>query len=271
MSTEKFKQLWDNTDRNITPIYPYTKFGAVTNDEGKTVDEVLSGVSGKFIVTPYETTFQEIYNAYNEGRQVVVEFESSEDILIAPLVAIADTICLFVLNVGAVLIGIQVTSDGEWEIVETAVSLEDHEHDLSEYATRSWVTSSLNGKLSTAGGNISGHIYLTGAKESSSTGNTSQIVFGTSSSNHVAISSNNNALVINPTSSSTSNQIVLYLDKASVFPNGISGNLTGTASKATADASGNNIVNTYAKKTELSTVKSEVMAYIDETILGGSW
>lgn len=76
--------------------------------------------------------------------------------------------------------------------------------------------------LPLAGGNLSGHIYLTGAKESSSTGNTSQIIFGTSSSNHVAISSNNNALVINPDSASTNNQIVLYLDQQSSIPSGIS-------------------------------------------------
>lgn len=91
----------------------------------------------------------------------------------------------------------------------------------------------VNTKYDKAGGDISGHIYLTGAKDSSSTGNTSQIVFGTASNNHVAISSNNNAIVINPTISSTVNQIVLYLDKASVFPNGIQGNLTGNASSAT--------------------------------------
>ena len=106
--------------------------------------------------------------------------------------------------------------------------------------------------LPKSGGDISGHIYLTGSQASSSTGNTSQIVFGTSSSNHIAISSNNHALVLNPTTSTTANQIVLYLDKASVFPSGISanvtGNLTGTASKATADGSGNNIVNTYVPK-----------------------
>ena len=90
-----------------------------------------------------------------------------------------------------------------------------------------------NEKLNKSGGNVTGHIYLTGAKEASSTGNTSQIVFGTSSNNHVAISSNNNALVINPTSSSTTHQIVLYLDKASVFPSGLQGSLTGNASTAT--------------------------------------
>ena len=94
------------------------------------------------------------------------------------------------------------------------------------------VNSALAGKYSTSGGNISGHVYLTGAKESSSTGNTSQIVFGTSDNNHVALSSNANALVINPTTTTTTNQIVLYLDKASQFPSGLIGNLTGTASNA---------------------------------------
>lgn len=108
--------------------------------------------------------------------------------------------------------------------------------------------------LPLSGGNISGHIYLTGAKVSSSTSNTSQIIFGTSTDNHLALSSNNNALVINPDAKSTNNQIVLYLDKPSVFPSGIS----GTASRATADGSGNNIVNTYATKTELGTKQATV-------------
>lgn len=84
--------------------------------------------------------------------------------------------------------------------------------------------------LPSAGGNVSGHIYLTGAKESSSTSNTSQLVFGTSSDNHLALSSNRGALVINPTTSATTNQIVLYLDKASIFPKGIQGNVTGNCS-----------------------------------------
>lgn len=84
--------------------------------------------------------------------------------------------------------------------------------------------STANSKVSKSGDNISGHIYFTGAQENSSTGNTSQIVFGTSSNNHVAISSNNNAIVINPDTSSTTNQIVLYLDQPSLFPKGISGN-----------------------------------------------
>lgn len=56
---------------------------------------------------------------------------------------------------------------------------------------------------------FSGHVYLTGANSSSSTGNTSQILFGTSSSHHLALSSNSNCLIINPTSSSTTGQIIL--------------------------------------------------------------
>ena len=43
---------------------------------------------------------------------------------------------------------------------------------------------------------------------------------------------------------------------------GYTGNLTGTASKATADASGNNIVNTYATKTALSTHTTDTTVHI---------
>ena len=115
---------------------------------------------------------------------------------------------------------------------------------------------------------VSSHIYMTGAKESSSTGNTSQIVFGTSSDNHVALSSNRNMLVINPNTTNTTNQILLKLDGLSSFPKGIqsniTGNLTGTASKATADASGNNIINTYAKKTDISDMATKT--YVNELI-----
>lgn len=68
-----------------------------------------------------------------------------------------------------------------------------------------------------------GHIYLTGSAASSSTANTTQIIFGTPSSNHVALSSNDKTLVINPTSNSTDSQIVLYLNKQSSFPAGING------------------------------------------------
>lgn len=103
--------------------------------------------------------------------------------------------------------------------------------------------------LPLSGGNITGHVYLTGAQASSSTGNTTQLVFGTSSNNHVAITSNNNAIVINPTTSTTTGQIVLYLDKASSFPKGITGNCS-SATKATQDGSGNVITSTYRKLTD---------------------
>lgn len=110
------------------------------------------------------------------------------------------------------------------------------------------------GALSSSGGNVSGHIYLTGAKESSSTGNTSQIVFGTSSNNHVAVSSNTNALVINPTTSTTTNQIVLYLDKASVFPNGISGNASSATTAANATKLNGKEASYYAKASDIPAV-----------------
>ena len=75
--------------------------------------------------------------------------------------------------------------------------------------------------LPKAGGNVTGHIYLTGASESSSTSNTSQLIFGTAADNHVALSSNRHTLVINPSRTSTEGQIVLYLEKQSIFPKGI--------------------------------------------------
>ena len=104
---------------------------------------------------------------------------------------------------------------------------------------------STNGITTIAGG----HIYLTGSQASSSTGNTTQIVFGTSSSNYVALSSNNNAFIINPTTSSTTNQIVLYLDQKSKFPSGIdagTGGITTTgAISATGNISGNYIQGTW--------------------------
>ena len=90
-----------------------------------------------------------------------------------------------------------------------------------------------------ATGFSSGHIYLTGAAANSSTANTTQLVFGTpggtdNANNHVVLSSNNNALVINPTINSTTNQIVLYLDSPSMFPSGLNagGSITFSALKA---------------------------------------
>lgn len=74
--------------------------------------------------------------------------------------------------------------------------------------------------LKLSGGTMSGHIYL-GGSSSSSTANTTQIVFGTSSSQHIAVSSISKALVLNPTTSSTTSQIVLALEQASTIPYGI--------------------------------------------------
>lgn len=93
--------------------------------------------------------------------------------------------------------------------------------------------------LSLQGGNMSGHIYMTGSKPSSSTENTSQLVFGTSTVQHVAISSNDNTLVINPNTTTTTNQIVLYLDKQSKFPFGIISDSTITASLFKGELEGN--------------------------------
>jgi hypothetical protein len=103
-----------------------------------------------------------------------------------------------------------------------------------QYNGTSWVIaafSDMSAYLPKAGGNISGHIYLTGSNASSSISNTSQIVFGTASAQHLAISSNDNTLVLNPTTSTTTNQIVLYLDQQSLFPSGI--NSSGTINAAT--------------------------------------
>lgn len=68
---------------------------------------------------------------------------------------------------------------------------------------------------------VKGHLYLEGSNAGSSVGNTTQVVFGTSSTNHIVISSNDKALVLNPTTSTTANQIVLYLNTQSVFPGGL--------------------------------------------------
>lgn len=66
-----------------------------------------------------------------------------------------------------------------------------------------------------------GHIYLTGAQPASDTGSTTQIVFGTPSDQHVVLSSNKKLLVINPTTSTATNQILFYLDQASKIPSGL--------------------------------------------------
>lgn len=83
-----------------------------------------------------------------------------------------------------------------------------------------------------------GHLYLEGANEGSSSASTTQLVFGTSSNNHIVISSNKGALVINPSTTATTPQIVLYLNSQSTFPGGIN---------ATADSVfGNNLTVTKA-------------------------
>ena len=66
-----------------------------------------------------------------------------------------------------------------------------------------------------------GHLYLSGAVENSSSSNTTQLVFGSPNNNHVVLSSNTNALVINKDVSTTSPQIVLYIESPSQFPSGI--------------------------------------------------
>ena len=76
----------------------------------------------------------------------------------------------------------------------------------------------VNGSTGLSGG----HLYLTGANESSSTSNTTQLVFGSANNVHLAVSSNTKALVLNPGLSATTNQIVLYLDQKSLFPSGLS-------------------------------------------------
>lgn len=127
--------------------------------------------------------------------------------------------------------------------------------------------------VNTSGDNITGHLYFTGADETSSISNTSQIVFGTSSNNHLALSSNKEALIINPTISSTANQIVLYLNQASLFPKGIDasgstvtatafvGDLTGTADKAIKDISGNEFVSSYVSYDSTDITKAHEITF----------
>ena len=93
--------------------------------------------------------------------------------------------------------------------------------------------------LPLSGGNLSGHVYLTGAQANSSTGNTSQIIFGTSDNNHLALTSNKGALVLNPSTTSTTGQIVLYTGTGtSKIPGSLDVSYTATASNINVNASG---------------------------------
>lgn len=60
--------------------------------------------------------------------------------------------------------------------------------------------------LRLSGGTMTGHIYLGGAQAESSTGNTSQIVFGTANTQYLALSSNTNRLILNPATNGTVGQ-----------------------------------------------------------------
>jgi hypothetical protein len=95
-----------------------------------------------------------------------------------------------------------VKSGGDVTISSGTITVNDdsHNHVISNIDN---LQTNLDNKLSLSGGNMTGHIYLTGAKPTSSTGNTSQIIFGTPDSEHVAISSNEDMIVINPSSAST--------------------------------------------------------------------
>jgi hypothetical protein len=95
-----------------------------------------------------------------------------------------------------------VKSGGDVTISSGTITVNDdsHNHVISNIDN---LQTNLDNKLSLSGGNMTGHIYLTGAKTTSSTGNTSQIIFGTPEAEHVAISSNEDMIVINPSSAST--------------------------------------------------------------------
>lgn len=85
-----------------------------------------------------------------------------------------------------------------------------------------------------------GHIYLGGVASNNSTGNKTQLVFGTNTANHIALSSNDKCLILNPTTGSTANQICLYVNGTtqSVFPKGIAANSSGALPKIGSETKG---------------------------------
>ena len=111
--------------------------------------------------------------------------------------------------------------------------------------------------LALSGGNMTGHIYLTGAQAASSVGNTTQLIFGTSSNNHVCISSNDNAVIINPNTNNTAGQIKLGVNgQTSFFSSSGNFGINNTSPSYGLDVSGTghftsdvtfdaNVVNTY--------------------------
>ena len=86
-----------------------------------------------------------------------------------------------------------------------------------------------------------GHIYFAGSVANSSTSNTTQIVFGTPSDQHIAVSANSQALILNPTTGTTNNQIILYLNTQSLFPSGL--NVSATSAFTTIEPKANNTYN----------------------------
>lgn len=93
--------------------------------------------------------------------------------------------------------------------------------------------------VNVTGDSMTGHLYMTGSHATSSTSNTSQIVMGTATTQHFALTANDKAVVFNPSTTNTEHQIVLYLKSGtqSIFPNGIS--VGGVLSTSTgSDASG---------------------------------
>ena len=72
-------------------------------------------------------------------------------------------------------------------------------------------TKNVSGDMTDVGSiSMKGHLYLMGVSDTSSIANKTQILFGTSPSNvHIALSSNKNSLIINPSESTTAGQIVL--------------------------------------------------------------
>lgn len=108
-----------------------------------------------------------------------------------------------------------------WTSSTSELSTSGHYVDVNHLAVNSETLPIYNFYVHGTSGFYEGHLYLTGANASSSIHNETQIVFGTPSNNHVAISSNTKALIINPNTAETVNQIILYLDAQSKFPSGI--------------------------------------------------